>query len=223
MTTATENTIGEDSGVNRDGDTSVANDTRDTDTADDTTDSGIVDTATEIARRRVSVSVRTLILAAVMLTLITAAATMTWLYLGARARLHEQARQADNYTQAEQVALDYAVNAAIIDFQNLAPWKQNLVKGTTAELRDKLSKAATQMDQILLPMQWSSTARPLVAKVRTDDNGMYIVDAFVSVSTKTVQAPDSLPSTATYSITLDSNHDWQITDVGGIDAMVGEK
>ncbi|WP_319449708.1 MULTISPECIES: hypothetical protein [unclassified Mycobacterium] len=191
--------------------------------ADSESHSDALTTPTEAKARRVSVSVRTLALAALILSLIAATGVMTWLYLGANSRLDDQARQVDNNKHAEQIALDYAVNAAIMDFQNLAPWKENLVKGTTAELRDKLNKAATEMDQILLPLQWSSAARPLVAKVRTDNNGMYIVDAFVSVSTKTVQAPDSLQSTATYSITLDRNHDWQITDVGGIDAMVGAK
>jgi Mce-associated membrane protein len=45
----------------------------------------------------------------------------------------------------------------------------------------------------------------------------------VGVQTKTVQAPDGLQSTATYSITVDSNHDWQISEVGGIGAVVGQK
>jgi len=40
------------------------------------------------------------------------------------------------------------------------------------------------------------------------------------VMTKTAQGPDPLQSTATYSVTIDSNKDWQITDVGGIGAAV---
>jgi Mce-associated membrane protein len=38
-----------------------------------------------------------------------------------------------------------------------------------------------------------------------------------------MQAPEGLQSTATYSITIDSNHDWQISDVGGIGSVVGQK
>jgi hypothetical protein len=148
---------------------------------------------------------------------------MTWLYLGATTRLDEQARQAGNNKHAEQIALDYAVNAAIMDYKDLGPWKQNLVKGTTPELGDKLTKAGSAMEQILLPLQWSSIAHPLAAKVRSSDNGVYVVDAFVSVMTKTVQAADSLQSTATYSITIDSNNAWKISDVGGIAAVVGSK
>jgi len=121
------------------------------------------------------------------------------------------------------VALDYAVNAAIMDYKDLGPWKQNLIKGTTPELSDKLTKAATAMDQILLPLQWKSTARPLAAQVRSDSNGVYIVDAFVGVTTRTVQAAEGVESTATYSTTIDSNNAWRITDVGGIDTVVGGK
>ena len=118
------------------------------------------------------------------------------------------------------MALDYAVNAAAMDFKDLGAWKSRLVEGTSPQLKEKLSKAADSMEQILVPLQWNSTAKPLVAKVRSQEGGIYVVDAFVSVLTKTVQAPEGLQSTATYSITLDGNNNWQITDVGGIDAVM---
>ena len=148
---------------------------------------------------------------------------LAWLYLGAKAKLNEEARQAANNSHAERIALDYAVDAAKINVQDLDAWKKNLVKGTTSELKEKLSGAATSMEQILVPLQWNSTAIPLVAKVRSNSNGIYVVDTFVGVETKTTQAPDGLQSTATYGITIDSNHDWQISDVGGIGAVVGQK
>lgn len=173
--------------------------------------------------RRVSVSVRTLSVGALILVLIAAVGVMSWLYIGAKATIDNQTRRAENNKHAEQIALDYAVNAAVMDYKDLAPWKQELVKGTAPELKDKLTKAATGMEQILLPLQWSSTANPLTAKVRSEQNGVYVVDSFVSVMTKTVQAGENLQSTATYSITIDSNNAWLITDVGGIAAMVGDK
>jgi Mce-associated membrane protein len=174
-------------------------------------------------RRRVSVSIRALVVGVVIFGLVVATGVMTWLYIGATTKLDEQARQAANYKRAEQIALDYAVNAAIMDYKDLGPWKNSLVKDTTPELKEKLSKAGNAMEQILTPLQWISTAKPLTAKVRQNNNGVYVVDAFVGVMTKTVQAPDSLQSTATYSITVDSNHDWQISDVGGIAGVLGEK
>jgi len=191
----------------------------------DATANAGVDDAGKIAptRRQISVSVRALMVGVLAICLVAAVGVMTWLYIGVQGRLDEHARQAADVKHAEQVALDYAVNAAIMDYKDLGPWKQNLVKGTTPELSDKLTKAADAMEQIILPLQWISTAKPLAAKVRSDDKGLFVVDAFVNVMTKTVQASDSLQSTATYSITLDSGKNWLITDVGGIASMVGDK
>jgi Mce-associated membrane protein len=59
--------------------------------------------------------------------------------------------------------------------------------------------------------------------VRSNANGIYVVDTFVGVTTKTVQAPDGLASTATYSVTIDGNHDWQISEVGGVGSVIGQK
>ena len=173
--------------------------------------------------RRVSFSVRTLLVSIAILLLVAGVAVMTWLYFGERGNVEAQLRQADNYHHAEQIALDYAVNAATMNFQDLNTWKAKLVNGTSPTLNDKLTKAATSMQQILVPLEWNSTAQPLVAKVRSDTNGIYVIDTFVSVLTKTTQAPDSLQSTATYSITIDGNNGWQISDVGGIGAVAGAK
>jgi hypothetical protein len=174
-------------------------------------------------RRRVSISAQALVVGIIIVLLTVATAAMTWLYLGAKDKLDAQAAQVSNDKRAEQIALDYSVNAAIMDYNDLGPWKDSLVKGTSPELKTKLTKAGTAMEQILTPLQWVSTAKPLTAKVQSDTNGVYVVEAFVGVMTKTVQAPDSLQSTATYSLTIDSNHDWQITDVGGIGGVLGEK
>jgi Mce-associated membrane protein len=180
-------------------------------------------TKAEVRRVRVSVSFRTLVVATVIAALLASVGVMTWLYVDAKAQLDDQARQAANNSHAEHLALDYAVGAAKIDSKNLDPWKKALVNGTAPELKEKLSSAATSMEQILVPLQWNSTAVPLAAKVRSNTNGIYIVDTFVGVETKTTQAPDGLQSTATYSVTINSNHDWQISDVGGIGAVAGQK
>lgn len=173
--------------------------------------------------RRVSISIRSLIYATVTCVLAATIGTLAWLYIGAQGKVDAQAREISNKKHAEEIALDYAVRAAKMDYQNLNTWKVDLVKGTSPELKEKLTKAANEMEQIFTPLQWTSTARPLAAKVRSDAGGVYIVDSFVSVLTKTVQAPEGLQSTATYSITIDSNKDWQISDVGGIAAALGSK
>jgi len=180
-------------------------------------------TKRKAASRRVSLSVRTLVTATAFLALVAAVAVMTWLYFGERGKVEAQQQGAANEQRAEQIALDYAVNAATMNFQDLNTWKGKLVNGTTPGLHDQLTKAATSMEQLLVPLEWNSTSQPLVAKVRSDTNGIYVVDTFVSVLTKTTQAPDNLQSTATYSITIDSKNNWQISDVGGIGAVVGAK
>jgi hypothetical protein len=200
----------------------------DDDSADDASENGSVDDRKRTPKggtRRISVSLslRAAVLASVFVLLLAATGVMTWLYFGERGKVETQQRQVADDKRAEQIALDYAVNAATMNFQDLNTWKGKLVKGTTPALSDKLSKAATQMQQILVPLEWNSTAQPLAAKVRSDANGIYVVDTFVSVLTKTTQAQDNLQSTATYSITIDGKNNWQISDVGGIAAVVGSK
>ncbi|MDQ2636929.1 MAG: hypothetical protein M3Y83_08650 [Actinomycetota bacterium] len=170
--------------------------------------------------RRVSLSLRTLITAIVFILLAGTAGVLGWLYIGARGQLDAQAQATADRERAQQIATEYAVNAAQMDYQNFGEWKSRLVDGTSPELKEKLTKAADSMEQLLAPMQWTSTARPLSAIVKSDAGGVYTVDAFVSVLTKTMQAPEGLQSTATYSITIDSRKDWLITDVGGIDAAL---
>lgn len=138
------------------------------------------------------------------------------LYIHAESQFDAVTSQDSNNAHAEQVALDYAVNAAVMDYKDISQWKTKLVAGTTPELTDKLTKAATSMEQILTPLEWVSTARPLAAKVQRNSGGTYVVDSFVSVQTKTIQSPEALQSTATYQVTIDSTKGWQISDVGGI-------
>ncbi len=172
--------------------------------------------------RNISISVRAVIVGVVIAALAAAAGIFGWLYMGARDQLTAQAHDASNGQHAEDIAASYATNAAQMDYQDFNAWKVKLVNGTTPELKDKLTKAANSMEQVLAPLQWKSSAKPLATKVRSNAGGIYTVDSFVSVLTKTMQAPEGLQSTATYSITIDSRNNWQITDVGGIDAALGK-
>jgi Mce-associated membrane protein len=180
-------------------------------------------TATNSSVRRVSISLRSLLVGLLIVALVAAVGVMSWLYIGAENKLDTQAQHSEDVAHAEKVALDYATNAAAMNFQDLDSWKVKLVAGTSSDLKDRLNKAAEQMQQILVPLQWNSTSAPLASKVRSNNGGVYVVDSFVSVKTKTVQEPDALQSTATYSVTVDSNKNWQITDVGGVGAVVGGK
>ncbi|MGV0794489.1 hypothetical protein [Mycolicibacterium sp. XJ1819] len=183
----------------------------------------IDDTPSPRGRRSIHIGIRGLVFGAVIVLMAGAVAVMAWLYIGAQRQLDAQALEAADSARAEKTALDYAVKAATMDFNDLDSWKVALVEGTSPELNGKLSDAAESMEQIVVPLQWTSTAEPLVAKVRSNTDGTFVVDCFVSVQTKTVQAPDALQSTATYSITIDSGNNWQITDVGGVGSVVGPR
>jgi Mce-associated membrane protein len=183
----------------------------------------VADADATTRQRSVSVSVRGLAVGAVISVLAAAVAVLGWLYFGAHQERNAQIAELNNNAHAEKIALDYAVNAATMDFKDLQAWHVKLVAGTSPELNKKLSDAGTSMEQVLVPLQWTSAAQPLVAKVRSSKGGIYVVDSFVSVQTKTIQSPDPLQSTATYSTTIDSNNNWQITDVGGIGSAMAAK
>ncbi|BBY55751.1 hypothetical protein H7J07_20010 [Mycobacterium koreense] len=207
-----------------DTDETLADETRATETRAAATAS------TDTLPRQVSVPLATLVRAGVIGVLTVLVVVLGVLYWGARRDLAAETSQARDDERAQQVALDYAVGAARMDFRDLRTWQNDLVAGTSPQLSAKLTDAAESMEQILTPLQWESTAKPLAAVVRSHNGGgdrkgadIYVVDAFVSVFTKTTQAPDGLQSTATYSITLDRGQDWQITDVGGIDAVLGTR
>ncbi|ASR01216.1 hypothetical protein [Gordonia rubripertincta] len=168
-----------------------------------------------------TVSVKTLALAAVILGLVIALIATTWMLVDRSGQLDAIHAQQANEARAEQIATDYSVGAAAMDFTKTAEWKGRLTKGTSPELAKRLTDAATSMEQITAPLQWTSTSTPINATIRSADDGKYVVDCFVSVLTKNTQAPEGVQSTATYSVTIDSNNDWLITDVGGIGAMLG--
>ncbi|MEZ5150296.1 hypothetical protein [Rhodococcus zopfii] len=153
---------------------------------------------------------------AVGVVLAAALGITSWLALDARSERDALLSDAQGREQAEQVALDYAIGAAEMDFRDLEAWKDRLVAGTTPALTDRLTKAATSMEQIIVPLQWSSTAEPITAKAAAGPDGTYTVDCFVSVHTTNAQAPEGIQSTATYRLTLDGDDEWVIAEISGI-------
>ncbi|MFV9455554.1 hypothetical protein ACNJ7E_19190 [Rhodococcus sp. NM-2] len=170
-----------------------------------------------------TISVKTLVVSALILAIVAALGVSSWLLHNKSNELDQMNLRAENGTHAEQVALDYAVGAADMSFQDIQAWRSRLTNGTGPELSNKLTQAASSMEQIITPLQWVSTSTPIAAKVRSESNGIYVVDCFVSVLTKNSQAPEGIQSTATYSLNIDSRNDWVITDVGGIESALSEK
>jgi Mce-associated membrane protein len=184
------------------------------DTTRESVDETSLPEAPRSGRRRYAVAAGVVVVAA-------AVAFGGWQLYEARHELSTMRADAGNREHAEQVALDYATAAAQMDFKDLGTWKDRLTAGTAPELRDRLTQAATSMEQIVVPLQWSSTAQPIAAKATPGENGVYTVDCFVSVFTSNAQAPEGIQSTATYKLSIDSTDDWVITEISGIGPEAG--
>ncbi|GAB2552666.1 hypothetical protein [Nocardia heshunensis] len=133
-----------------------------------------------------------------------------------------QARTADE-DHGKQVATDYALGASTIDYHDTKAWYTKLEANTTTQLAGQFNATAPQLDQILMPLQWTSTARPIAAVVTSQSSGIYKVSVFVNVTSTSVQTPQGGQTTVTYSLTIDKNAGWKITEVGGLDGALPMK
>lgn len=174
-------------------------------------------------RRRLSVGLSTVAWLAAVVVGFVAAATFLVLWLNARSQVTAGEERAAADRHAEQVAGDYALGAATVNYQNIAEWTTRLKSGTTPELAGKFDATAPKLAEVLTPLKWTSTATPITAKVMSEANGIYKVSVFLNVTSTNAQNPDGTQATVTYSVTLDSNADWKITDVGGMDGALPVK
>ncbi|MFI7000105.1 hypothetical protein [Nocardia sp. NPDC050175] len=178
----------------------------------------------------ISIRLSTVALAAAIAVLVVVAGVLAWGMHrngteldAARAEVSSMRAAADDRQHAQRVASDYSVGAADMNFGKLDDWSARLTANTSPELANKLKQAAASMEQIIVPLQWISTPTPITATVRSEQNGVFVVNCFVSVLTKNTQAPNGIQSTATYTVTVDKNAGWKITDVGGIDTALSGK
>ncbi|WP_238422445.1 hypothetical protein [Gordonia sp. 'Campus'] len=188
----------------------------DTETATAASGDSAADRAEPTKRGRLStasVSLRSILIGAVAVLVVGAMALLGWQWSSASSEVDRLNAAAADDAAAEKVALDYATGAADMSFENPDEWRTLLTKGTSPELSERLRRASTQMEQLLRPLQWSSTAQPIAAKVESVDGNTYQVVAFVNVQTKNVQAPSGIESTATYRVTMDKSQNWLITAI----------
>lgn len=171
----------------------------------------------------VSIQVSSLIRGAVVAVLAVAAIVFAVLYFTARGELADRDERAAADGHAEQLATEYAVGAATVNFKDLDAWIAALKKGTSPQLAGKFDDTAPKLEQILVPLQWTSTATPITAKVMSEQDGVYKVNVFVNVTSTNAQNPDGTQTTVTYTVTVDENSGWQITDVGGVDGALPVK
>ncbi|MEV5840188.1 hypothetical protein [Nocardia sp. NPDC052112] len=158
---------------------------------------------------------------AVIMTLIVG--VLAWLLVSAQRDLSDRDNAAADHKHAEQVATDYAIGASTIDFHDLGTWQAKLKAHTNPPLANKFDATAPKLKDILIPLQWTSTANPIAAVVTSDNGGIYKVNVFLNVSSTNAQTPNGGQTTVTYTVTVDGNDNWQISDVGGMDAALPVK
>lgn len=164
----------------------------------------------EPARRTPSGTMRTVLATVVVVALV---AVSVLLYLQTRT-LDTERQEAADRARAEQIASDYAVKAATMDYRDLTPWINGVKAGTTPELAKKYDSILDLMREVVTPLRLTSTGRASFAKTTSEVNGIYQVKVAVDVSTQNVQAPQGTVSTSTYSVSLDKNRSWVITEAG---------
>jgi len=175
------------------------------------------------SRRTVSFSLSTIAWIATTAILVVAVTVLAVMMSTARNDLAARDDAAADAQHAEQVATDYAVGAATVRFDDFDAWIGRLKVDTAPALANKFDATAPKLQEILTPLQWTSTATPIAAKVMSEDGGIYRVDVFLNVNSTNIQNPDGAQTTVTYTITIDQESDWNITDVGGMDAALPKK
>lgn len=176
-------------------------------------------TTTEPAERpprTVSLRISSVLVAATIGVLAVATVTFAVLYFSARSTIADRDARAADDRHAERIATDYGVGASTIDYRDVAAWFGRLRAGTSPQLAAKFEATAPQLEQILLPLQWTSTATPLSATVTSESGGIYKVNAYFTVVSTSAQNPQGAATTVTYSLTIDRTAGWQITEVGGL-------
>ncbi|MFF2554315.1 hypothetical protein ACFVUS_25165 [Nocardia sp. NPDC058058] len=167
-----------------------------------------------------SLPVSTLIAGAVAVVLLLISGTLGVLLWQSRGELGDHNAAAADDKRAEQVATDYAVGAATINYKDFNSWVAKLKTNTVPQLANTFDATAPKLQELMVPLQWTSTASPIAAKTESVSGSSYKVDVFVNVTSTNAQNPQGVQTTVTYNITVDKNADWKITDVGGTAAAL---
>ncbi|MEV6064966.1 hypothetical protein AB0L82_00295 [Nocardia sp. NPDC052001] len=166
--------------------------------------------------KTVSLKLSTLGTVAAAVLLIGALITVSALWLSARGDLRDRDAAAADAQRAEQIATDYSVGASNINFSDLNSWTGRLKANTTPTLADKFEATAPKLQEILVPLKWTSSATPVTAKVMSQNNGVYQVNVFLNVTSTNAQNPQGVQTTVTYTVAVDPNNGWKVADVGGM-------
>ncbi|MBE7159774.1 MAG: serine/threonine protein kinase [Williamsia herbipolensis] len=157
-------------------------------------------------------------LAALCVAAVVATAVLATLYARSSSDLDSARTLAADKQTAETDAGKYAVGAATFDFTNLDTWTASLKRGTAPELSSRFDVAAKTLTPLLQEVQWKQTASLIAAKtIDIRDGRQFVVQVFVSTRMTSTQNPTGLNTVTPYTVTLDRDDNWTITDVAGID------
>ncbi|MEV4237219.1 hypothetical protein ACIBJI_16675 [Nocardia sp. NPDC050408] len=119
----------------------------------------------------VSIRISTVVRGAVIGALVIAVAVLSGFLVSARGDLADRKDREAADKKAEQVATEYAVGAATVNYQDIPSWMAELKANTVAQLANKFDATAPELEQILVPLKWTSTAAPITAKVMSEQGG----------------------------------------------------
>ncbi|MEU1209591.1 hypothetical protein [Nocardia sp. NPDC005825] len=168
------------------------------------------------AGRTVSLKVSTLVTAVAAAVLIAALVTVTVLWQSARGDVRTHDTRAADDQHAEQVASEYAMGAANLNYADFNAWTARLKANTTPALAGKFDATSSKLQEILVPLKWTSSPTLLSSQVINRDNGLYKVNVYLNVNSTNAQNPDGVLTTVYYTVNVDPS-DWKVTEVGGID------
>ncbi|RBO96097.1 hypothetical protein [Nocardia puris] len=167
-------------------------------------------------RAAVSLQLSSIVAGAAIAILIGAVGVLSVILWTTRSDVAATRAGIDNGRRAEQIATDYAVGASNINFQEANVWLEKLKANTTPQLASKFDATTPALHEILVPLRWTSTATPIAAKVTSESGGIYTVHVFLDVTSTNARTPDGARTTVTYTVAVDTNSDWKITDVSGL-------
>lgn len=189
-----------------------------TDPSDSTTDRPQRTTrdGTAVARRRImhSTRVRRWAVAGVIVALLVATGVSLWQVRSLHTQLDDERAQNADAARAQQIATDYAVAAARIDYRNFDPWFASLRRGVNDRLANQFASSEPALRDLLGQLQWVSTGTLVGSDISAQHDGRYEVQVFVDVTTSNVQSPDGVKTTALYPITIEKQG-WRISDISG--------
>lgn len=152
--------------------------------------------------------------AVVIVGLLVVTGVSLWQMRSLQTQLDAERSQNADALHAQQVAADYAVAAAHIDYRNFDPWFASLRRGVNDRLAGQFSSSEPALRDLLGQLQWTSTGSLVGSDITAQHDGKYEVQVFVDVTTSNVQSPQGVKTTALYPITIEKNG-WRISDISG--------